>query len=192
VDGFPGIKRLAWQGSRGEILCIIFFVKWYERSQLYNNHYNENLLIYCTASLIWRSISGVISVERAGSAAAPRSPFRAISSRSDCITAISRTCDAIISSASSRTRGSLMLALRELLMAIEWWGIIDFMKVTSPISAWVLFTESKIKPSAVAKPRTAILIPTPWYIDHIKESITTVITHPITNEAISRFTLNIA
>ena len=33
--------------------------------------------------------------------------------------------------------------------------------------------------------------PLGWYIGHMKASITTVMTDPITREAISRFTLNV-
>jgi hypothetical protein len=45
----------------------------------------------------------------------------------------------MILSASSRTRGSLMLAFRALLMAMEWCGIIACMKAGSSISAWLRF-----------------------------------------------------
>jgi hypothetical protein len=85
-----------------------------------------------------------------------------------------------------------MLAFRALLMAIEWCGIIDFMKLTSAINAWLLFTYNRITPSSAAKTRIAILVPIPLYIDHMKDSITMVMTHPITSDAISRFILNIA
>ena len=61
---------------------------------------------HCTAARIFGSISGVTTAARAGRWMFPRRPFRSMSSISSLISRISRTCPAMISSASWRTRGS--------------------------------------------------------------------------------------
>src|SRR3546814_11422626 len=97
----------------------------------------------------------------------------------------------MISSARSRTRGSLISALRALLIAIEWCGIIAFMKRTSPTNVWLLLIASSATPRIRAPARTATLSAMPLYIDHMKPSITIVITEPMMNAAIRRLRLNI-
>jgi hypothetical protein len=71
-------------------------------------------------------------------------------------------------------------------------GIIDFMKLTSLTTAWPLFSESRRTPSSAATTRTATFVPLPLYIDHMKPSMTIVMTHPITSDATNRLMLNVA
>ena len=77
-------------------------------------------------------------------------------------------------------------------IAIEWCGIIDSMKVTSPISVWLRLITSSAAASAAAPTRAPSLRPGPSYIRHMKPSITTAITQPMASEATSRFTLKSA
>src|SRR3546814_4694271 len=85
----------------------------------------------------------------------------------------------------------ILSALRALLIAIEWCGIIAFMKRTSPTNVLLLLIASSATPKIRAPARTATLSAMPLYIDHMKPSITIVITEPMINAAIRRLRLNI-
>ncbi len=104
-----------------------------------------------------------------------------MSSISQSISLISRTCASMIPSASSRTRTSSMFARLLVRIAIEWCGIIAFMYEVSSTVAWLRTRKSASAKTTTLPPKIAAFTTRLLYIPSMKPSMITAIVAPITN-----------